>query len=128
MTIMPTTKPAQNVELANTVLVPSGSSGSKPSTLNTGIQPRCTEIHFGTSNAFHCRNTAPNSPYTTLGTAAIRSTRPIQKRLPRVAYSDMYNATHSASGNATQSATDAINSVPTRTAAMPKFPESGCHA
>lgn len=44
------------------------------------------------------------------------------------AYSEMYSAVPVASGTAMTMATEAISTVPTSTAATPKFPEPGSHA
>jgi hypothetical protein len=77
--------------------------------------------HRATPTTRPCRKKKPHSPYTTLGTAAIRSTRPISVRFARRGtYSEMYSAIPVANGTASRIATSAIRTVPVRTAAMPK--------
>ena len=59
----------------------------------------------------------------------MRSTTLVSAGLMRGgANSLMYSATPSENGTATRIATSAISTVPTRIAAIPKFPESGSHA
>ena len=61
-----------------------------PSTLNSGIQPNQSLIQRDRLMTFHCSRKAPHNPYTTLGTAAIRSTTAMSARLMRAgAYSEM---------------------------------------
>jgi hypothetical protein len=75
-----------------------------------------------------CRKKNPQRPYTTLGTAAIRSTTVTSvRRSRRGAYSEMNSAVPVASGTATVIATSPTRTVPASTAAMPKLPASGSH-
>ena len=63
-----------------------------------------------------------------LGTAAIRSISETSVDLSLGgAYSLMYSAVSSASGNAITRATNATSTVPSRTAEMPILSSSGCH-
>src|SRR5262249_32712936 len=66
--------------------------------------------------------------YTTLGTAARRSTTNTIGRLSAFgAISEMKRAVPRASGNDNTSATTAMSTVPVITAAMPNRWTSGCH-
>ena len=63
-----------------------------------------------------------------LGTAAMRSMADtMEDRRRRGAYSVMNRAKPMANGTLTVTATRAISTVPTRTAAMPIWLSSGCH-
>src|SRR5215475_11084266 len=89
-TISDTTSPAMNVDDVNAVAVDSGSLRSTPATLKIGIQPNQLEIHRDRGPTRHWRKTNPHRPYTTLGTAAIRSTIVMSVRCRRRgAYSEM---------------------------------------
>src|SRR5690242_9193271 len=96
ITISETTTPAMKVEDVK----------SGRSVLKIGIQPRWSESHRLNEMMCGCRKIRPHSPYTMLGTAAIRSTT--EMRVPRNrrgAYSEMYNAAANDAGSAMTSAT-----------------------
>jgi hypothetical protein len=91
-----------------------------------GIQPNQVEIQRDNPTTLPCRKNSPHSPYTTLGTAAIRSTMLTSRRCQApVAISEMNKAVPVASGTEMHTATNAISTVPVSTAAMPKWWASG---
>jgi hypothetical protein len=125
--IMATTIPAMNVEAVKMLWDANGLPGSTPFTLNMGIHENHVASHRERPIARPCRMYFPQSPYTTLGTAAMRSTIDTNVCLYRGgAISDTKSAVPSARGIEITIATNAIRTVPLSTAAMPKRWASGC--
>ena len=75
VTIRPTTTPAMNSEDVYGVGPVSGSLGSTPGTSRNGTQPNQVDTQRAMPVAWFWKKNSPHRPYTTLGTAAIRSTR-----------------------------------------------------
>ena len=119
ITINDTTSPAMNNDDVYDPCAQSGARGSV-STRNTGTHDACNANQCEKNNARGIKKKNPHNPTTTLGIAAIKSTKLTNTRCTvGGAYSVIYNANPNANGNATTIATAANSNVPTRTASIP---------
>src|SRR6185437_6648167 len=94
-----------------------------------GTNPRWSLIHFAGGAWRFDTSKRPQKPYTMLGTVANRSTTAVRNGFSwRGAYSLIISAIAMDTGAAMATDTRAIAMEPTRSAIIPKCPESGLHA